>query len=119
MAAQLAAMSELAMWEWRLHAFDGDRLTLIGGQDMDYAHFAEAYFGAVSYISCPLQLKHPHFRLATDHEFMRAALEAEVGRGAYVIAIDSATTASLATTSLLVASSVEYKEELVQYTWRR
>lgn len=86
---------------------------------MDYAHFAEAYFGQVSYISCPLQLKHPIFRLATDHEFMRAALEAEVGRGAHVIAIDSATTSSLGTTSLLVVSSVEFKEEVVRYSWPR
>jgi hypothetical protein len=119
MEARLARMSELGLWEWRLHAFDFDRLTLIGGQDMDYAHFAEAYFTGVTYISCPTRVMHPIFRLATDHEFMRAALEAEVEshRGAHVIAIDSSTTSSPGTTSLLVARTVELKEELVRYSF--
>jgi hypothetical protein len=42
---------------------DGDRLTLAGGQDMDYGHFAEAYSSGVTYISCPTRMMHAHFRL--------------------------------------------------------
>jgi hypothetical protein len=55
------------------------------------------------------------FRLAAGHEFSRAALEAEVERGSHVIAIDSSTTASLGTTSLLVARAVELSVGYVDY----
>lgn len=115
MAARLAEMSELGMWEWQIHRFDGDVLMMAGGQNMVYGHHAEATFHRVTWISCPTRVMHPTFRLAADHEFARAALEAEVERGAHVIAIDASTTASLGTTSLLVAHSVELVEGYVDY----
>lgn len=40
MAARLAELTALGAWEWWLHAYDGERLTLAGGQDLDYGHFA-------------------------------------------------------------------------------
>lgn len=108
--ARLAEITELGAWEWHLRAFDGDRLTLVGGQDMDYGrHFAEAHFSGVTYISCPTRMMHAHFRLGSEHEATLARLQAEVPRGSFVIAIDSDTTSSLDATSLVVATSAEMK----------
>lgn len=107
--ARLAELTELGAWEWQLHAFDGDRLTLAGGQDMTYGHFAEAYFSGVTYISCPTRMMHARFRLASVHEATLARLQAEVPTGSSVIAIDSDTTSSFEAVSLIVAASVDIK----------
>ena len=109
MAARLAEMTELGAWEWQLRAFDGDRLTLAGGQDMDYGHFAEACFSGVTYLSCPTRMMHARFRVGTEHEATLARLQAEVPRGSTVVAIDSDTTSSFEAVSLIVAQSVELK----------
>ena len=116
--ARLAEMSELGCWEWRLRAFDGDRLTLVGGQDMDNGHHAEAYLSGVTYISCPTRMMPPRFRLGTDHEATLARLQAEVPGGSSVIAIDSDTTSAFDAVSLIVAHSVEMKVGWVDYRLR-
>ena len=94
MESRLEKLTALGCWEWQLRAFDGDTVTLVGGQDMDYGHFAEAYFTGVTYISCPTRMMHARFRPATEHEATLARLQAEVPAGSTVVAIDSATTSS-------------------------
>jgi hypothetical protein len=107
LAARLAELTALAAWEWQLGAFDGDRLTLLGGQDLSSAHFAEAHLSGVTYLSCPTRMMHARFRLASDHEATLARLQAEVPPGSSVIAIDSDTTSSFEAVSLIVAASVD------------
>ena len=109
LAARLAELTALGAWEWQLHAFDGDRLTLAGGQDLSHGHFAEAYFSGVTYISCPTRMMHARFRLASGHEATLARLQAEVPPGSSVIAIDSDTTSSFEAVSLIAAQSVEIR----------
>ncbi|MFL5381041.1 MAG: hypothetical protein ACJ8GN_00820 [Longimicrobiaceae bacterium] len=115
MEARLAELTELGCWEWQLRSFDGVSLTLAGGQSMDRGHHAEARFSGVTWISCPTRMMHPRFRLATDLETWVAQAKAEVERGAFVVAIDSQTTASLDAVSIIVAHSVEVKVGWVQY----
>ena len=109
METQLAELTELGCWEWRLWSFDGDRLRVIGGGDLVYSHHAEAWFHGVTYISCPTRMMHARFRLASDHEATLARLQAEVPPGSSVIAIDSDTTSSFEAVSLIVAASVDIK----------
>lgn len=109
MESRLAEMTEVGCWEWQLRAFDGDALTLIGGQGMERGYHAEARFFGVTYISCPTRMMHPRFRLATDMETWLAQGKAEVEPGSFVVAIDSQTTSSLEEVSILVARSVEVK----------
>lgn len=63
----------------------------------------------MTYLSCPTRMMHAHFRRASDHEATLARLQAEVPRGATVIAIDSDTTSSFEAVSLIVAESVEIR----------
>jgi len=112
MAARLEELSGLGCWEWQIASFGGETLTLAGGQDMTYGHFAEADFHGVTYICCPTRMMHPRFRLAVLHEEARAGLHAEVEPGSFVIAIDSGTTASLDEVSLIAAREVEVRRDV-------
>jgi hypothetical protein len=110
MEPTLAEMTALGCWEWQLRAFDGDTVTLIGGQNMVYGYFAEARFSGVTYISCPTRMMHAEFRLATEWEAISVRLRAEIERGTAAIAITSQTTSSLEEVSFLVARAVEVTE---------
>jgi hypothetical protein len=118
MESRLAELTALGCWEWQIRSFDGDMLTLIGGQNMVYGHFAEARFSGVTCISCPTRMMHPRFRPATGIEATAARLQAEVPPGSSVVAIDSETTSSLDAVSLIVARSVEVKVGRVDYAVR-
>jgi hypothetical protein len=114
-AAVLAEMTALGMWEWRLHSFDGMNLTLAGGQDMTYGHFAQARFRNVSFVSCPVQMKHPSFRLATEHEARTSGAVDALEPGSTVIAIESATANTFEHLSVIVAEAVELTEGVFRY----
>lgn len=118
LAAVLARMSELEMWEWQLHAFDGLNLRLIGGQGMVYSHHAEAHFRDTSFIQCPRRMKHPRFRLATDHEARVSGAMDSMESGSTAIAIECETVNSIdPRVFVIAAASVELKEETVIYSW--
>jgi len=114
-AVVLEKMTALGMWEWRLHSFDGLNLTLAGGQDMTYSHFAQARFGNVAYVSCPVQMKHALFRLATDHEARISGATDASAPETTVIAIESATANAFEHLSVIVAESVELTEGVFRY----
>ena len=114
-AARLDEMTAMGMWEWRLHSFDGLHLTLAGGQDMTYSHFARALFRDVTYVSCPVQMKHPRFRLATDHEARVSGAMDALEPGTTAIAIESATANSFEHLSVIVAASVEITKGVFRY----
>lgn len=114
-AAVLERMTALGMWEWRLHYFDGLHLKLAGGQDMTYGHFAQATFRDVAYVSCPVQMKHAAFRLATDHETRTSGAVDALEPGSTAIAIESATANSFEHLSVIVATSVELAEGVFRY----
>jgi hypothetical protein len=114
-AARLDQMTAMGMWEWRLHAFDGLHLTLAGGQDMTYSHFAQARFRDVTYVSCPVRMKHPRFRLATEHEARVSGATDALEPGTTAIAIESATGNAFEHLSVIVAASVELTEGVFRY----
>lgn len=114
-AARLAEMTAMGMWEWRLHSYDGLHLRLAGGQDMTYSHFAQALFRDVTYVSCPVRMKHASFRLATEHEARVSGAIDALEPGTTVIAIESATANSFEHLSVIVAASVEVTEGVFRY----
>ena len=114
-AATLEEMTAMGMWEWRLHSFDGLHLRLAGGQDMTYSHFAQALFRDVTYVSCPVRMKHPRFRLATEHEARVSGAMDALEPGTTVIAIESATANSFEHLSVIVAAEVEVTEGVFRY----
>lgn len=114
-AAVLDQMTAMGMWEWRLHSFDGLHLKLAGGQDMTYSHFAQALFRDVAYVSCPVRMKHPRFRLATEHEARVSGAIDALAPGTTAIAIESATDNSFEHLSVIVAESVEVTEGVFRY----
>ena len=114
-AAVLDQMTAMGLWEWRLHSFDGLHLKLAGGQDMTYSHFAQALFRDVTYVSCPVRMKHPRFRLATEHEARVSGAMDALGPGTTVIAIESETDNSFEHLSVIVAESVEVTEGVFRY----
>jgi len=114
-AAVLEKMTALGMWEWRLHSFDGLHLKLAGGQDMTYGHFAQATFRDVAYLSCPVQMKHARFRLATEHETRTSGAMDALEPGTTAIAIESAAANSFEHLSVIVAASVELVEGVFRY----
>ena len=114
-AAVLEKMTAMGMWEWRLHSFDGLHLRLAGGQDMTYSHFAQALFRDVTYVSCPVQMKHPRFRLATEHEARVSGAMDALEPGTTAVAIESETANAFEHLSVIVAATVEVTEGVFRY----
>ncbi|HET7230070.1 MAG TPA: hypothetical protein VFJ16_08720 [Longimicrobium sp.] len=116
-AAILERMTALGLWEWRLHSFDGLDLRLIGGQGMVYSHHAEARFGELSFINCPVRMMHPRFRLATDHEAYTSGATTSMDAGSTAVAIECEAINSLSPSVFVIAAArVELKEETVVYS---
>lgn len=112
----LARMSDLGLWEWRLYSFDGLNLTLAGGQDMVYSHHAEATFRDVSFIQCPVRIRHPRFRVATHLEVISSGASSSLDAGSTAIAIESEHDSPHAQVFVIAAAAVELKVETVVYS---
>ncbi|HYH80430.1 MAG TPA: hypothetical protein VEX86_11560 [Longimicrobium sp.] len=115
MAARLAELTEAGCWEWQILVFADERLQLIGGGDMDYSHDTEAAFHGVTFISCPTRMKHPRFRLATEHETLVSGAYAALEPGAVVVAIEGDAINDFDRTWFITARSVEVKRGLFRH----
>ncbi|MED4727579.1 hypothetical protein P9597_05375 [Aneurinibacillus migulanus] len=54
--------------DWYLDEYKGESLRMIGSFDLSYYHEVEVNFNGVSFISCPIYLSYPKFRLASVKE---------------------------------------------------
>jgi hypothetical protein len=112
----LAELNTIGCWEWRLHAYDGHTLRLIGGGDLVYSHAAELDLAGVSYLDCPVRMMHPVFRAATETERSRVAQKVEVTRGMLILAVEAETTSSTDPLVFLIAAeAAELRRGLVRY----
>ncbi|HET6233247.1 MAG TPA: hypothetical protein VFE05_24435 [Longimicrobiaceae bacterium] len=109
-------LNAVGCWEWRLHAYDGHTLRLIGGGDLVYSHVAELHLAGVSYLDCPVRMMHPVFRAATETERSSVAQKVEVTRGTLILAIEAETTSSVDPLVFFIAAeTAELRRGLVRY----
>ena len=116
MAPRLAELTEWGCWEWQVLTFADERLRLIGGGDMVYSHDSEATFHGVTFLACPTRMKHPRFRLATDHETRVSGAYAALEPGAVVVAIEGDAINDFDRVWFITARSVEVKRGLFRHT---
>jgi hypothetical protein len=87
-------INEIGCWEWHLHSFDGSRLCLVGGTDLDYYHVAELWISGLTYLSCPTRLLHPHFRGPTSTESITLVGIVDMTFSNRIMVIEAETTAN-------------------------
>ena len=83
-------------WDYVIRSFDGWSLAIFGGTAREYATPLVEFKG-VTYLSCPMEFSHPHFRLAdaTESAAVREHVPVEVDE--FVVVIEAETMASLGT----------------------
>jgi hypothetical protein len=91
----LKQLNSIACWDYRIQSFDGSRLVIVGGTDLCYAHFVEAEFEDVCFISCPTEFTHAKFRRGTRAEARGIARLVAIDAGDKLFAIDAESSGSL------------------------
>jgi hypothetical protein len=93
--SSISELNERCGWDCTMSAFDGWRLQLSSGTSEETQH-PLASFSGVSYLSCPMVLSHPTFRLANAAEQAQVGTIVALDGDDKVLAIDAETMAGMA-----------------------
>ncbi|VEP18277.1 hypothetical protein H1P_730018 [Hyella patelloides LEGE 07179] len=112
----LEQLNSLSCWDYRFNKFDGWRLQLIAGTNLDYpnSHTDEIEFHGVTYIECPTDFYHAKFRLGTKKEQERLNSIVSLESEDTIFVIEAETTGSIESRLFFrVAENVTIKNEII------